>query len=73
MMVDAAVTHIYAFIRETGWDGGALFFGFREKDREFLDSGHRYVSSVIPGKQCLRSQLIVSPQTLEVDRNAPCP
>ena len=41
--------YIYAFIRETGWDGGTFFFGFGEEDREFFDRGHGDVATVVAG------------------------
>ena len=45
--------YIYAFVRETGRDGGAFFFGFGEEDGEFLDGGHGDVASVVAGEQSL--------------------
>ena len=45
--------YIYAFVRETGRDGGAFFFGFGEEDGEFLDGGHGDVTPVVAGEQSL--------------------
>jgi len=42
-------THIYAFVRETGWDGGGFFFGFGEEDGELFYGGHGDVTSVVAG------------------------
>lgn len=49
-------THVDAFIGETGWDGGAFFFGFREEDGEFLDGRHGNVAPVVPGEEGLKYQ-----------------
>ena len=45
--------YIYAFVRETRWDGGAFFFGFGEEDGEFLDGGHGNIASVVAGEEGL--------------------
>ncbi len=46
-------TYVYAFVGETGRDGGALFFGFGKEDGEFLDGGHGYVAAVVAGEEGL--------------------
>ena len=45
--------YVYAFVGETGRDGGALFFGFGEEDGEFLDGRHGDVAPVVAGEECL--------------------
>ena len=45
--------YVYALVRETGWDGGALLFGFGEEDGKFLDGGHGDIPTVVAGKESL--------------------
>ena len=51
-------TYIYTLVRETGWDGRALFFGFGQEDGEFFDGGHGDVASVVSGEEGLRRFLL---------------
>lgn len=45
--------YVDAFVGETGWHGGAFFFGFGEEDGEFLDGGHGDVAAVVAGEEGL--------------------
>ena len=49
-----AATYVYAFVRETWWNGGAFFFGFGEEDGEFLNGGHGNVTAVVAGEEGLQ-------------------
>lgn len=49
MAMPCRAAYIYALVRETRRDGGALFFGFGEEDRELFDGGHGDIASVIAG------------------------
>jgi len=40
-------------MRETWRDGRAFFFGFAEEEWEFLDCGHRNISTVVAGQKGL--------------------
>lgn len=47
------VAYVYAFIGETGRNGGGFFFGFGEEDGEFFNGGHGDVAAVIAGEEGL--------------------
>jgi hypothetical protein len=43
-------TYVDSLVGKTWWNRGALFFGIAEQLWKLLDSGHRYVSTIVPGK-----------------------
>ncbi len=51
--VEEGERYVNAFVGETGWHGGAFFFGFGEEDGEFLDGGHGDVAAVVAGEEGL--------------------
>lgn len=53
----AVVSYVDAFVGETGWYRGALFFCFAKEDWELFDCGHGNVSSVVPGEEGLVSRV----------------
>lgn len=64
---ESKTTYINSFMRETRRDGGTFFFGFAEEEGEFLDCGHRNVSTVVAGQKGLTEMSVATKTYIKRD------